>query len=189
MQLTPAQKQTLKAHFAANTTQLPFGGGTATIASVFGAASLGSGDALLIAGHYSGLASPDFWAWRTLVEESEIYEQASVDATFWSWTIYIARSQAERESWRQMVTMRGGLKPALANVRTGVGDIFSGAGGANQRTHLLTVSRRKVTVAEKVFATGTGSTAVPGDLAIGLNGAYAEGTLSGDEVSDIHGIP
>jgi hypothetical protein len=65
----------------------------------------------------------------------------------------------------------GAIDPSRANVRQGFNDIFSGTqnNAAAQRTHLLTVSRRKATRAEKLFATGTGSTAAP--AALGYEGA------------------
>lgn len=124
----------------------------------------------------NALPGTDWWVWRTLVTESEVYEQPSADATTWSWTIYINRTQAEREAWRQMVSMRGGLKPALANVRQGIADIFSGAGGLPQRTHLLAVGRRKATVAEQLFSTGTGSTASP--AVMGAEGEITVGNVA-----------
>lgn len=112
-----------------------------------------------IADVYNATAAPDYWVWRSLVPESELYEVTTPapDNTSWSWSTYIAQSQAERDSWRQMVSMRGGLKPNLANVRAAVGQIFSGAGAGPvaQRAHLLVVSRRRATVAEKLFATAT----------------------------------
>lgn len=138
--------------------------------------------AFAIAAAYSLVAAPDFWVWRTFVADSEIYEATSVDATVWSWTIYIARSQAEREAWRQMVNMRGGLNASLANVRTGIADIFSGAGGAAQRTHLLALGRRKATRVEKLFAAGTGSTASPATMVI-------EGLLNYVDVLNARSLP
>lgn len=120
-------------------------------------------------------ASPDFWVWRSFVADQELYEGTGDGGTSWSWTIYIGRSQGERDAWRQMVNMAGGLNPSLANVRAGVADIFSGAGGANQRTHLLAIGRRRANRAEQLFATGTGSTASPATMTV-------EGTLSGDDV-------
>ncbi len=99
--------------------------------------------------------------WRTSITNKEIYEVVSVDATTWSWPSYIARSVAERDAWRELFAVTGRINAALANTRQGVADIFSGAGGLAQRTHLLAVGRRTATRAEKLFATGTGTTAVP----------------------------
>lgn len=122
-------------------------------------------------------ASPVFWVWRTFVPDAEIYEVTTEDATSWSWTSFIGRSQGERDAWRQMVNMKGGINAALANVRAGISDIFSGAGGSAQRTHLLTIGRRKARQVEKVLATGTGSTASPATMGY-------EGPITPDEVAD-----
>lgn len=155
--LTPAQSQTLKTDIAAD--------------SVLNALPNTSDDAFAIADIYGLNASPDYWVWRTLVPDSEIYEATTADATVWSWTIFIARSQGERDAWRQMVSMKGGINASLANVRAGLADIFSGAGGLAQRTHLLTVGRRKARRIEKLFAAGAGTTAAPSVMGF-------EGTIS-----------
>lgn len=131
--------------------------------------------AYAIADAYNVVASPDFWVWKSFVSDTDIYSVTSVDGTTWSWTSYIGRSQGERDAWRQMVNMAGGLNPALANTRSGIADIFSGAGGAAQRTHLLALGRRKATRAEKLFSTGTGSTASPAIMGF-------EGRISADDV-------
>lgn len=125
---------------------------------------------------YNAVASPDYWVWRSFVSDREIYETTTADATTWSWTTFIGRSQGERDAWRQMVNMAGGLNPSLANVRSGIADIFSGAGGANQRTHLLTLGRRKASRVEKLLkASGTGSTGDPALMGF-------EGPIAGDQV-------
>lgn len=134
-------------------------------------------------------ASPDYWVWKTFVPDQEIYSAVSPAGTSWSWTEYIARSQGEREAWRQMVNMAGGLNPSLANVRAGVADIFSGGSGAKQRAFLLALSRRKANRAEKLFAAATaggsgsrGSTGNPDTLTV-------EGTLSVDDVQAARNLP
>jgi hypothetical protein len=126
-------------------------------------------DAVTIADTYSALAVPDFWVWRTRVTETEYTSQTSGDGTVWSWPAYIARSQGERDGWARMFASGSGggaIDPSRANVRQGFADIFNGTqnNASAQRTHLLTVSRRKATRAEKLFATGTGSTAAPAAL-------------------------
>jgi hypothetical protein len=114
-----------------------------------------------IAAAYNAQALPDFWVWRTAVPQFEIVSTTTADGTNWSWTSYIGRSQGERDGWREMFADTGSINFARPNVRQGLQDIFSGAGGAAQRTHLLAIGRRKATRAEKLFATGTGSTASP----------------------------
>lgn len=159
--LTPAQLATLKA---------------AILADPALAAQPNNADGnLAIAQALAADASPDYWVWRSFVADQEMYEGVGDGGTSWSWSIYIGRSQGERDAWRQMVNMAGGLNPSLANVRAGIADIFSGAGGVGQRTHLLAIGRRKANRAEKLFATGTGSTASPATMTV-------EGTLSGDDV-------
>ena len=118
--------------------------------------------------------SPSYWVWRTSVSESEYTRQSAVDTdgvtvTNWSWTTFIGRSQGERDAWPRLFMGGGtGCNPALANVRSAFSDIFSGAGGANQRAHLLASSRRLASRFEKLFATGTGSASVP--ALMGLEG-------------------
>lgn len=170
--LTTAQKATVKADIAAN--------------SDLNSQPAGSDGAFAIAALYNLPAAVDYWVWRSFVPDRDIYEVTTADATVWSWTIYVGRSQGERDAWRQMVNMAGGLNPSLANVRAGISDIFSGAGagGAAQRTHILTIGRRKATRIEKLLATATaggagqrGSTANPDTLGV-------ESPLSKDDMQD-----
>jgi hypothetical protein len=158
MPLTSTQQTTLAADIAADGT--------------LGALPHNSDSADAIATAYAVNASPDFWVWRTSVPAKEIYETTTADATVWSWTAYIARSQAERDAWGAMTMALGVINAALANTRQGIADIFSGTGiAATQRTHLLTVGRRRATRIEKLLATGTGSTASP--AVMGFEGALS----------------
>jgi hypothetical protein len=122
--LTPSQRITLKADIAAD--------------PVLSLLPNTPDNVVAIAQAYALDASPDFWVWRTAVLESEYTREPSVDGTSWSWTAYIGRSQGERDAWARMfMGGLGGANPSLANVRQGFADIFSGAGGASQRAHLL----------------------------------------------------
>ena len=129
-----------------------------------------------IADAYNAIVAPDYWVWRTRVTQSEIVGDISVDATSWSWTLFINRSQGERDGWREMFADTGAVNASRANVRQGFIDIFSGASGAAQRTHLLAMGRRKATRGEKLFAAGAGSTLAPSTLSF-------EGLISGSDVS------
>jgi hypothetical protein len=132
-----------------------------------------------IADAYNAAASPDFWVWRTSVTKEEYVNSISVDGTSFSWTGagYITRSQGERDAWREMFSATGFVNPSLLGVRNAFNDIFSGgtAPAPANRTHLSTVSRRKATRAEKLFATGTGSTASPATMSF-------EGKITHQEV-------
>lgn len=149
MQLTVAQLQAVKADILAS--------------GDLSAIPAGEDGSVAIAALYNIPAAVDYWVWRSFVPDREIYEVTTVDGTAWSWTQYIARSQAEREAWRQMVNMAGGFNPSLVNTRAGITDIFSGSGAAPiaQRTHLLTLGRRKASRIEKLLAAGAGTTANP----------------------------
>lgn len=139
---------------------------------------------LVIQGAYGVNAAPPYWVWKSLVLESDIYELTSPDGTTWDWTQYIAQSVTEQGSWRQMVSMRGGLVPALANVRAGFNKIFAGAGAGPtaQRAHILSISRRQANIAEKLFAAPTaGGTGNPG-IATNPATLVVEGLLSLDDI-------
>jgi len=128
-----------------------------------------------IAAAYNVNAAPAFWVWRTRITEEEIVGEASPDGTLWSWPAYISRSAGEQNCWSRMFAKTEGINASRPNVRQGLADIFSGPSGVAQRTHLLAIGRRLSTRAEKLFATGTGSTASPGTMTF-------EGTIT---VSDV----
>lgn len=116
--------------------------------------------------YYNALAVPDFWVWRTAVSRAEIYNDVSPDATTWSWTTYRNQSATEQNAWVQMF-MGDQANFAKENLRTGIGAIFTGSAQANaQRDHCLSAGRRKATRLEKLFATGTGSTASPAVMGV-----------------------
>ena len=171
--LSSAQLAALKAHVAANTNTIQLGPDVVQIKDTPNSPDANNE----VAAWYNGNASPDFWAWRTFVADTEVYETTTADATTWSWTIFIGRSQGERDAWRQMNMRSGGINPSLLNVRNGVADVFSGAGGAAQRTHLLAIGRRVATNAEKLFSTGIGTTVSPATMG-------REGNVSGGDVTD-----
>jgi hypothetical protein len=144
-ELTSAQKQALKAHVQ----------GDGTLLAMYTANNYQE-----LADALNALASPDFWGWKTRVTQAQFTDETSVDATTFSWTAYIARSQGERDAWRELFSL-GYVNPSLAQVRAAFSDIYSGGTGSAQRTHLATIARRKATRAEKVLATGTGGTGSP----------------------------
>jgi hypothetical protein len=147
MALSTAQLATIKTHIEASgdmNTQPNDEPGAQTIAALFNAP-----------------ASPDFWVFRSKITEEEIVGQPSPDASLFNWTTYIQRSQGERDGWMRLFRS-GQVNPSLTNVQNAIADIFSGAGGLNQRNHINACFRRKATRLEKLLATGTGSAASPG---------------------------
>jgi hypothetical protein len=181
MALTPAQRIILRADIQADATlnTLPHNSNSA--------------DQIVAA--YNADASPAFWVWRTSISKVEYVNSTSVDGTVFSYvgTGFITRSAGEQAAWRDMFDNGGNaVNPSLPQVRQAFLDIFSGAvapAPAN-RTHLATMSRRRATRLEKLFAvassgpgTGTGAlgaTGNPGALVVEglLSSAEADQTWS-----------
>jgi hypothetical protein len=155
MPLPAALKPTLKVDILANADSL---------------AIYENGDLSALAALYNLEASPAFWAWRTAVSRSDLYTKqndlavSGAQTGFWNWTTYKNQSATEQNAWTQM--FMGDLANFSAqNVRDGISAIFTGSAQANaQRDHCLAIGRRKVNRVERVFATGTGSTATPGAI-------------------------
>ena len=154
MALTAAQKATLKTDILAN--------GDAT-------AFYTNGDLTGLAALYNALASPAFIVWRTNIPTSDVKKAVN-------WTEYIGRSVGERSAF-ELIISNGIVDASQPNVRAGFNDIFSGQQGVNTRTALLALAKRSCTRGEKVFATGTGSDAVPATLT--FEGLIAESDLIG----------
>lgn len=104
-----------------------------------------------------------FIVWRTQVAEFEYTDDTSGDGTTFSWSVFIARSQGERDGWRALFG-RGHCDPSKPNVRQAFDDIFSGGTGGAQRTHMAAISKRAATRAEQALASGTGTSPAPGTL-------------------------
>ena len=151
MTLTTAQLTTIKADIL--------------LYPVLSAQQNNSDGAFAIAAAYNLIASPDFWVWKTNLSEQACVAETGPEGTVWSWPQYIARTEPERDGWKRLFAADS-TNPSLPNVRQAVADIFGGAQAAPtaQRTHLLAIARRKATRAEKLFATGTGSTAIPATM-------------------------
>ena len=128
-----------------------------------------SDGAFLVAAAYNSQAVPDFTVWKSSVSTAEC-KQAMV------WTEFIGRSSGEQAAWTFMLS-NGTINPADANVRQGIQDIFSGPGCATSRANLVVIAKRLATRAEKLFATGTGSSASPGTMAF-------EGQLSYQDIQN-----
>ncbi len=149
------------------------------------AAALAAGDDVAIAAHYNAVFSPDFWVRRTRISKSEIYGSTSQDGTVFTFNGngYITRAQGERDAWVQLFDNNGFMDASLPQNEAAILDIFSGTGNAAaNRAHIAAKVRRKATVIEKLYATGTGST---GSNAI----MGAEGPLTYAEVSAARTLP
>lgn len=151
MSLTAAQLQTLKSDLSTNTNTVLING----VATAINAVPMGAQNAQTIADWYNLTASPDYWMWRSAVSQLEIVSlKTSPENTVWSWPAFIARSQGERDGWREMFADTGYIDFYRDNIRQGLADIFSGTTNSApaQRTHLLRIGRQQATNAGKLFA-------------------------------------
>jgi len=128
-----------------------------------------NGDDQIIADFYNAIPTPSFIAWRTSVDKDEYQDQVSPTGTSFSWSGtggFIQRSPGELSAWRELFGVDNKVNPSQANVITAFNDIFSGSGAQaqNNRAHLLALSKRSTTLAEKLLATGAGSDAVPAKM-------------------------
>ena len=168
MALTLPQLQALKAHLAAD--------------PVLDAIPRNSDGAFEVAAAMNLTASPEFWVWKSSVSRAFIYHETSPTGSSWDWTTYKNQGATEQNAWVQMF-MGDVANFSKPNLRAGVAAIFTGSGAATaQRDHILACGRRLATRAEKLFATGTGSTAVPATMAV-------EGNLSSNDIERAWNAP
>ena len=154
--MTPQQLQTLKAAINANPT--------------WAAYPLTSGYANVIADAMNVLADPAFIVWRTNVTDAEIMQNG------FDWTRVDNLSVGKSRVWDWMFRF-GYINPSKTNVRAGIDQTWVGtAADLAVRAAVYTHCKRSATVAEKLFATGTGSDASPAVMAF-------EGALSADDVA------
>lgn len=182
MQLTTAQKATLKTWLDAN------------------AAGLNDEDAAAL---LNTVASPNYHVWRSNVTRTQVYKTFPSEGTSWNWATFKGQTVAEQGTWTEL--FMGGCDFTALNNRDGVFRIFSGNTAANnQRAHIFNVGRRLATVGEKLFAvavvSGGGITASvdngntlsdargaatrPDIFGLGENGAYLEGDITAANVSE-----
>jgi hypothetical protein len=103
-----------------------------------------------IAENYNVQASPNYYIWRTSISIDEIKKNIA-------WTEIIALTQGQRDTFR-FLTEFGTIDASDANIREAFLAVFA---AGTTRDNLILLSKRTTTVAEKLFATGTGSLANP----------------------------
>ena len=134
----------------------------AVVAARGNGADIGRDDTTL-AGLYNLPAAPDYYLRRTALSRHDILTATSDDGTTFAWAgaAYITRSQGERDAFREMFNSTGTVNPSLASIAAAFNDIFSGAGGAGNRAHILAMARRKASRVEALFAQGAGTKLAP----------------------------
>jgi hypothetical protein len=108
-------------------------------------------------------------AWKTRVELTDV--AANVDG------VELVGLTTAKLAAYQALLLAGTVNPSKDRLRAGFDQVFSAAGGNTTRPLLLELWKRIVTRGEKVFASGTGSDATPGQLT-------REGALSEQDISD-----
>ena len=116
-------------------------------------------------------ASPDFIVWRTSVSAEEIMSNGFI------WTAVDALTAGKARIWDWM-TRYGTINPSKLNVRQGMADAFGAASA--MATGIMPHLKRNANILEKLFATGTGTTASPATMTI-------EGSLSYQEIHQYMG--
>jgi hypothetical protein len=150
--LTPAQTATLRTSILADPALAPL--------------CVSSGDGPFdIAAAYNLPASPAFIVWKTAVPNEQIGDAMNG-------TEIAGLSSLNMQRLQVLAAYSGGTQnPSRFDRRDAFDRVFSGAGGAITRPALLALWKRTTTRAERLFATGTGTDAVPGLLTF-------EGTLT-----------
>lgn len=162
MALSPAQLQTLK---------------TSVLADPVLAAKPNNDDGnAAVAAAYNLAAVPDFWVYKTSVPLADIGDAIVSTELAGLTQVNLTRLQA--------IATYGpaGINASKSDRRAAFDDIFSGAGGTATRPALAVLWRRLATRAEKLFATGTGSTGSPATLVF-------EGAVSAQDVNTARNLP
>ena len=148
MNLTPAQQATLKAFVEADPVlnTFPHNGDGATDIAIALKAEF----------------SPAFVVWKTAVSLQEITQ----DDAF-NWTRVDNLTVGKARIWEYLFGINKSINAAKANVRAGIDATWVGTqADLDVRTAIYTHLKRNANVLEKLFATGTGTTASPGAMTI-----------------------
>lgn len=97
--------------------------------------------------------SPAFWVWTDCMVQ-EIIENGFI------WTDVDTLTVGKARIWEWMSASNKGIDGRKANVRQGLKDAFGN--GSALYNAVISHLKRKVSVAEKIFATGTGTEVNPG---------------------------
>lgn len=105
-------------------------------------------------------ASPVFTVWKTSVPISEVGDAINASELVGLTSLNVQRLQAISDY------SGGVINPSKSDRRSAFDQVFSAAGGTVTRPSLLALWKRLATAGEKLFATGTGSDAVPATLVV-----------------------
>jgi hypothetical protein len=170
MNLTTAQKATIKADVLANFPNAPN--------TVDGSQP--------IADAYNAAASPTYWVYKSVVSVGEVGDAFDSTEVAGLTTADTSRLQ----TFAQYAPT--GFNFSRQDRRKGFTIVFSGAGGAKTTANLDLLWRRAATVLEKLLATASagntgarGATTNPDTLGVGADGRYVEGSITASELQII----
>ena len=144
MALTTEQLATLKAAILAD--------------PVLAAFPAGSDGSYAIAAELNKPAAPEFVVWKTSVQVDEIMRNGM------DWTRVDNLTVGKSRIWDWMSRL-GSFNPSKTNIRAGIDAAWVGtAADLAVRATIYTHCKRAATVVEKLFASGTGTTADPATL-------------------------
>ena len=121
-------------------------------------------------------ASPVFVVWKTSV--SVLDTGQAFNGTEWAGAT--TANHTRLQTVAQYLSF--GYNASKADLRAMFNDIWSGAGGTITRANLLLLWKRNATRGEKLYATGTGSDAVPATLTF-------EGPITSLDVDQARHLP
>lgn len=188
MALTPAQKTALKADIAVNANVIASGQFAGT--AVKDVPNLNDGN-IAVAGWYNLTAAGPFVVWRDLPMETVLglvtyaaMTPADTPDGTQTWANRSLACQGKQFNLQNLTIGRTTAPMKRTNYRAAMQDCLTnlpaGAGGANisaNWTGVRDAAKFNATNAEKLFATGTGSTGSPADLGY-------EGSISAADVED-----
>ena len=169
--LTAAQLQTFKTAILAD----------ATLGPLFSAPTYSTDTAFLIAAAFNQPATPDFWVWRTRVTQDEIMLNG------FDWTRVDNLSVGTARVWEWMFDNQDRVIDASkANIRAGIDATWKGtAADLAVRAVVYSHCQRLATRAEKLFATGAGTSVSNG---VGPATMAFEGAVSYQDVDTAHNL-
>lgn len=128
--------------------------------------------------YFNGASDPAFVVWRTLVTQDEIMQNG------FDWTRVDNLSVGKARVWEWMFANEfRSINPAKANIQAGINAVWVGTqADLDVRAAVYVHCKRTATRAEKLFATGTGSSGSPGTMTF-------EGELTLQEIIDAINLP
>lgn len=166
MALTNAQLQSLKTAIAAD--------------PVLAAKPNTPDGAFDIAAAMNAVATPDFFVWRSSVPTNEIMQNG------FDWTRVDNLTTGKARIWEWMTDVAV-IAPSQANVRAGILAVFGTAGDLAMRQAIFGHCQRLAKRAEKLFATGAGTTVT--EQGTGPATMAFEGNLTYQDVLDARNLP